>query len=52
MRNKHANTCQRFQPGMEEKRREGGGSRGGNNIRRKETEDLNLVPLEFTFEFH
>lgn len=30
----------------------GGGSRGGNNIRGKETEDLNLVPLEFTFEFH
>lgn len=29
-----------------------GGSRGGNNIRRKETEDLNHVPLEFTFEFH
>lgn len=49
MRNKHANTCQRLQPGMEEKRE---GLEGGNNIRRKETEDLNHVPLEFTFEFH
>lgn len=56
MRNKHANTCQRLQPGMEEKRGVvvvvGGESRGGNNIRSKETTDLNHVPLEFRFVFH
>lgn len=57
MRNKHANTCQRLQPGMEESVgvwADGGGgeSRGGNNIRSKEITDLNHVTLEFTFEFH
>lgn len=54
MRNKHANTCQRLQPEMEESAGGvgGGGSSGGNNIRSKESTDLNHVPLEFPFEFH
>lgn len=58
MRNKHENTCQRLQPGMEESvgmGGVGGASRGGNNIRskkKKQNIDLNHAPLEFTSEFH